>query len=200
MLGLDTESEAVYRAMLAHPQDGIAVLTQRLGLSDESVRQALDSLSELALLRPAHGRQGELRAVSPDVGMELLIARQQTELAAQQLRIEASRTVAAQLIAEYAELQPAGNVEAGVERLLGMDRIRDRLAALTRQVRHEVMTFAPGGAHTPDDIAAAKPLNLELRERGVQLRTIYLDSIRNSPATVEYLDWLTRQGVRSVPR
>lgn len=194
MLGLDTESEAVYRAMLAHPQDGIAVLTQRLGLSDESVRQALDSLSELALLRPAHGRQGELRAVSPDVGMELLIARQQTELAAQQLRIEASRTVAAQLIAEYAELQPAGNVEAGVERLLGMDRIRDRLAALTRQVRHEVMTFAPGGAHTPDDIAAAKPLNLELRERGVQLRTIYLDSIRNSPATVEYLDWLTRQG------
>ncbi len=201
MLGLDATAEAVYRAMLAHPQDGTAALRQRLSLSDESVRQALDTLSELALLRPAHGRQGELRAVSPDVGMEILIARQQAELAAQQLRVEASRAAAAELIAEFAESRPTGGAETDVERLVGMDQIRDRLASLTRQVRHEVMTFAPGGAHSPEDIAAAKPLNRQLRERGVQLRTVYLDSIRNSPATVEYVNWLTRQGgqVRTTP-
>lgn len=35
------------------------------------------------------------------------MARQQAELAAQQLRLESSRSVAAQLIAEYADIRPA---------------------------------------------------------------------------------------------
>ncbi|RKS97067.1 hypothetical protein BX286_6877 [Streptomyces sp. 3211.6] len=41
---------------------------------------------------------GELRAVSPDIGMEILMARRQAEPAAQRMRIEASRA-AAELIA-----------------------------------------------------------------------------------------------------
>ncbi|MDH6116769.1 DNA-binding CsgD family transcriptional regulator/sugar-specific transcriptional regulator TrmB [Kitasatospora sp. GAS204A] len=199
-LGLDVASEAVYRAMLAHPQDDVAALVQRLGVSEDSVRQALDTLSELALLRPSHERQGELRAVSPDVGMEILMARQQAELAAQQLRIEASRAAAAQLIAEYAELRPA-STHPGVEQLVGLDQIRDRLVTVGRELHTEVMTFAPGGGHTEADIAAAKPLDQDLLDRGIRMRTVYLDSVRNSPATVEYVNWLAGLGgeVRTVP-
>ncbi|MET8629491.1 hypothetical protein ABZW30_38125, partial [Kitasatospora sp. NPDC004669] len=63
-LGLDSVSEAVYRAMLAHPQEGVSALGERLDLPDPQVRQALDTLSELALLRPSADREGELRAVS----------------------------------------------------------------------------------------------------------------------------------------
>ncbi len=199
-LGLDAASEAVYRSMLAHPQDGVAELVHRLELPESAVRQALDTLSELSLLRPSHDRQGELRAVSPDVGMELLMARQQADLAAQQLRIEASRAAAAQLIAEYADLRPA-STHPGVEHLVGLDQIRDRLAGIGRNIRDETMTFAPGGGHTPEDIAAARPLDQDLLDRGIRMRTVYLDSVRNSPATVEYVNWLAEQGgqVRTVP-
>ncbi|GAA2130499.1 LuxR family transcriptional regulator [Kitasatospora kazusensis] len=199
-LGLDSVSEAVYRSMLAHPQDGVADLARRLEIPEGGVREALNTLSELSLLRPSHDRQGELRAVSPDVGMELLMARQQAELAAQQLRIEASRAAAAQLIAEYADLRPAAT-HPGVEHLVGLDRIRDRLTTIGREIHTEVMTFAPGGGHTTEDIAAAKPLNQDLLARGVRMRTVYLDSVRNSPPTVEYINWLAAQGgqVRTVP-
>ncbi len=199
-LGLDTMSEAVYRAMLANPQDGVAALVHRLDLPEDSVRQALDTLSELALLRPSHDRQGELRAVSPDVGMEILMARQQAELAAQQLRIEASRAAAAQLIAEYSELRPAAD-HPGVEQLVGLDQIRDRLSRLAREMKSEVMTFAPDGAHTSDSIEAARPIDKEQLDRGIRMRTVYLDSVRNSPVTVEYVNWLSAQGgqVRTVP-
>ncbi|MFG2841664.1 LuxR C-terminal-related transcriptional regulator [Kitasatospora sp. NPDC048296] len=199
-LGLDKASESVYRAMLAHPQEGVAALAARLDLPEQQIRAALDTLSELALLRPSADREGELRAVSPEVGMELLMARQQAELAAQQLRVEASRAAAAQLIADYADLRPAGN-HPGVEQLTGLDQIRDRLATLTREVREEVMTFAPDGGQKPENIEAAKPLDLALLGRGVRMRTVYLDSVRNSPHTVEYVNWLSSQGghVRTVP-
>ncbi|MDH6111685.1 DNA-binding CsgD family transcriptional regulator/sugar-specific transcriptional regulator TrmB [Kitasatospora sp. MAP12-15] len=199
-LGLSEASEAVYRSMLAHPGDGVAALVQRLGLSESEIREALDSLSELSLLRPSHERQGELRAVSPDVGMELLMARQQHDLAAQQLRIEASRAAAAQLIAEYSDLRPTGS-QAGVEQLIGLDAIRDRLTTLTREVRSEVLAFAPDGAQTEDNMKSSRPLNEDLLRRGVRMRTVYLDSLRNNPPTIAHANWLAERGgeVRTVP-
>ncbi|WP_405005791.1 LuxR C-terminal-related transcriptional regulator [Kitasatospora purpeofusca] len=194
-LGLDAASEAVYRAMLAHSGEGVAGVAARLSLSEGEVRAALDHLSELALLRPSADRPGALRAVSPDVGMEILMARQQAELAAAQARIEASRAAAAQLIADYADLRPEANTP-DVEQLVGLDRIRDRLSRFSREAREEIMTFAPEGGQKPEHIEAAKPLDRTLLERGVRMRTIYLDSVRNSPHTVEYVNWLAALGGR----
>ncbi|MFF7591903.1 LuxR C-terminal-related transcriptional regulator [Kitasatospora purpeofusca] len=199
-LGLDAVAESVYRAMLAHPGDGVAALAGRLSLAEPQVRTALDHLSELALLRPSAERPGSLRAVSPDVGMEILMARQQAELAAAQARIEASRAAAAQLIADYADLRPEANTP-DVEQLVGLDRIRDRLSRFSNEAREEIMTFAPDGGQRPENIEAAKPLNRALADRGVRMRTVYLDSVRNSPHTVEYVNWLAALGgqVRTVP-
>ncbi|MFI1826076.1 LuxR C-terminal-related transcriptional regulator [Streptomyces sp. NPDC020412] len=199
-LGLDAMSEAVYRGMLAHPQEGVASLAERLATTETAVRQALDTLSELSLLRQSGEQEGRLRVVSPDIGMEILMARQQAELAAQQMRIEASRAAAAQLIAEYADLRPA-STHPGVEQLIDIDQIRDCLARLTREVQEEVMTFAPAGAQKLEHIEAAQPLDRDLLERGIRMRTVYLDSIRNSPHTVTYVNWLAELGgqVRTVP-
>ncbi|WP_030393587.1 helix-turn-helix transcriptional regulator [Kitasatospora purpeofusca] len=199
-LGLDAVAESVYRAMLAHSGDGVAALADRLSLAEPQVRTALDHLSELALLRPSAERPGSLRAVSPDVGMEILMARQQAELAAAQARIEASRAAAAQLIADYADLRPEANTP-DVEQLVGLDRIRDRLSRFSNEAREEIMTFAPDGGQRPENIEAAKPLNRALADRGVRMRTVYLDSVRNSPHTVEYVNWLAALGgqVRTVP-
>ncbi|WP_433890808.1 LuxR C-terminal-related transcriptional regulator [Streptomyces sp. CA-111067] len=200
MLGLDTASEAVYRILLAHPQHGVSAIGTATGLPEDDVRTALDTLSELALTRPSHEDDGQLRAVPPELGMEILLARQQAELAAQQQRLEASRATAAQLIAEYADLRPRA-ASPGVEQLVGLDQIRDRLATLTREVTTEVMTFAAGGAHTQRGIDAARPLDQQLLGRGVKIRTVYQDSVRNHPPTIGYVEWLTTQGaeVRTVP-
>ncbi|AXE22961.1 helix-turn-helix transcriptional regulator [Streptomyces globosus] len=193
LLGLDQTTEAVYRGMLTHPHEGVAGLAARLGLPEEAVRSGLDQLSELALVRPSYEHPGRLRAVSPDVGMELLLARQQAELAAQQQRVEASRAAAARLISEYADLRPAAS-EPGVEQLLGLDRIRERLTLLHREVREEVMVFAPDGEQTPENLEASRPLDEALLRRGIRMRTVYLDSVRNSPHTVAYAEWLGTLG------
>ncbi|MFE9795365.1 LuxR C-terminal-related transcriptional regulator [Streptomyces goshikiensis] len=199
-LGLDTTAEAVYRAMLAAPRDGVKALAARLGVSETDVRRSLDTLSELALIRPSYDHAGELRAVSPEVGMEILMARQQAELAAQQLRIEASRAAAAQLIAEYADLSPAA-ASPGVEQLVGLDEIRNRISGLAHGLQTELMSFAPGGGHRPETLEASKPNDAALLGRGVRMRSLFQDSVRNSQSTVAYATWLSELGgeIRTAP-
>ncbi|MFJ9620054.1 helix-turn-helix transcriptional regulator [Streptomyces noursei] len=200
VLGLDAVAESVYRAMLADPSGGVAELVARVGKPEDEVRDALDLLSELALVQPSSEQPGRPRAVSPDIGMEILMARQQADLAAQQQRLEASRAVAAQLIAEYADLRPAAS-GPGVEQLIGIEQIRDRLARLTRDVTTEVMSFAPGGAQPAAQMKASRPLDEQLLGRGVRIRTVYLSSVRNDQPTVDYANWLADLGgqIRTTP-
>jgi len=192
-LGLDVTAEAVYRAMLSMPSADIAALAGELGSSTVAVRRALDELSGLALVRPSAQDPGRLWAVSPDIGMEILMARRQAQLTAQQERLDASRAAAVQLIAEYAELTPETR-QPGVEQLVGLDRIRDRLVSLTHGTKEEVLSFSPDSVLTDAAIAASRPLNEELLGRGVRMRTVYLDSVRNSRPTIEHANWLAGIG------
>ncbi|CAM5560774.1 helix-turn-helix transcriptional regulator [Streptomyces atroolivaceus] len=192
-LGLDVAAEAVYRAMLSMPSANVAALARDLGASTDAVRRALDELSALALVRPSAEDPGRLWAVSPDIGMEILMARRQAQLTAQQERLDASRAAAVQLIAEYAELTPETR-QPGVEQLVGLDRIRDRLVSLTHGTKDEVLSFSPDSVLTEAAIAASRPLNEELLGRGVRMRTVYLDSVRNSRPTIEHANWLAGMG------
>src|SRR5690348_14464856 len=59
----------------------------------------------------------------------------------------------------------------------------------------------PGGAHSAESLAASSTPDIEAIERGVRLRTVYLDSIRSDPATLEYAGRLQELGseVRTAP-
>ncbi|MFC1421419.1 LuxR C-terminal-related transcriptional regulator [Streptacidiphilus cavernicola] len=200
VLGLDAEAERIYRAMLGHPQEGVAQLASRLEISEEQCTRGLDRLSELSIIRPSLQEGAGFRPVSPEMAMELLLARQQADLAAQQMRVEASRAAAAQLIAECSALRPPP-AQAGYEQLIGPEAIRERLAELARDAREEFATFAPGGAHTAADLEASRAPNAALLDRGVRMRTVYLDSVRNHQPTLDHVTWLGARGgqVRTVP-
>src|SRR3954471_17255294 len=87
VLGLDTDTERVYRAMLAHRDDGIYALSQRLALPEDKLRACLDRLHALALVRPSGQADSAFRVLGPEQAMSLLLARQQAELAAHQERV-----------------------------------------------------------------------------------------------------------------
>ncbi|MGW6263046.1 helix-turn-helix transcriptional regulator [Streptomyces sp. NPDC055085] len=199
-LGLDATEERVYRAMLEHPRDGVAALVARLALSESALRACLDRLSTLALVLPATYQNVGFRAVSPKIAMKVLLSRQEAELAAHQQRMEASRAAAARLVAEYSA--PREHADGAVlELLLGTAAIRDRLSELAASVQHEIMTFAPGGAHTEEDLRASREPNAAMLRRGVTMRTVYLDSVRNHQPTLRHVDWLHQHGgkVRTAP-
>ncbi|MEU7033764.1 helix-turn-helix transcriptional regulator [Streptomyces sp. NPDC046237] len=197
VLGIDATAELVYREMLAHPQDGVADLMRRLQLTEQAIRTALDTLGELALVRHSPEDPQSFHVVDPHLAAEILLARQRAELAAQQQRVQEAQVAAVQLKSEFTQ----ESVKDEVHRLTGIECVREYLATLYDQVEGELLTFAPGGAQTMANLRSSRPLAENLLERGVQMRTVYLDSVRNDSATVAHADWLAARGgrIRTVP-
>ncbi len=195
-LGLDALCEEVYRLMLARPSEPISGLAAITGTSEDEIRRAMERLSASALV---YGDDHGARALSPQTAMDLVLARRQSELASAQMKLEASRAAAARLIAACSDLVPAAE-QTDFERLTGAAAIRERLAILGREAEDEVMTFAPAGAHSEEDLAASRIPNGDLLERGVRIRTVYVDSIRNHQPTLDHVGWLHARGaeVRTV--
>ena len=195
-------AESLYLYLLRNPAFDLVAIADNMGWTPEVLHGALDELSVLALLRPSSDNPLVMRPVAPDVGLESLLVRQQAELLSRQQRISESRAALAMVVAEYAGATPLAQANV-VEEVVGLDAIRDRLARLANDTRHEVLTFAPGGAQDHETMEASKPLDMRLLDRGVTMRTIYLDSVRSATASasVAYATWLTELGgeVRTAP-
>ncbi|WP_030018077.1 helix-turn-helix domain-containing protein [Streptomyces monomycini] len=198
-LGLAEAAELVYRTMLAHPSEGLDRIKELAGIPEADLRVQLARLSELALVRPVADDPERLRAVSPKIGMKVLLAERQAALAAAQQQLENARYAAEKIIAEFSQVQDSGDGE--IEKLYHLDEIRERIRLLCSEVRKEVMAFTPDGAQTAANMETAKPQDAELLRRGVKMRTLYLDSLRNNPPTIAYANWLAEKGgqVRTVP-
>ncbi|MFD5590511.1 LuxR C-terminal-related transcriptional regulator [Streptomyces griseorubiginosus] len=195
VLGMDATAEVVYRAMLEHPHDGVADLRRRLQLTEQEVSRALDTLSELALIRSSSEDPRNFHAVDPHLAADILLARQRAELAAQQKRVQEAQAAAVRLKSELTQDRD------GLLRLSGVDCVRDYLATLYDRVEDELLTFAPGGAQTAANVRSSRPLAENLLDRGVRMRTVYLDSARSDPVTVAHAEWLAALGgrIRTVP-
>lgn len=200
VLGLDRGVEAVYRAMLAHPEGSVQDLCDQLGVPESTVRDALDKLADLRLLRASRDVLGEMRPVSPEVGLELLLRRQEEELLRRRQDLELGKAAAARAIAEYADLRPATRT-ATSERLVGLDAIQARLEGLAREMSGECLSVMPGGAQSQASLDASRPLDDAALSRGISILTLYQDSVRHDPATLAYARWTTGRGgmVRTCP-
>ncbi|WP_347404884.1 helix-turn-helix transcriptional regulator [Micromonospora sp. WMMD1102] len=190
-LGLSTRDEAVYTAMLAHPQLGIARLAEHLSTTDDDVRAALENLADLALVRtdPAGG----LRAARPQAGLLPLLMRAEAEIVARQHQIAATRDAITSIATTY----QAADAQEAVNRLDGIEAVRERLAELAGSVRFECVSFSPGGAQSDATISAEAPLNQQALERGVTIRNLYLESFRNDSATLAHARAMAAIGSQS---
>ncbi|MEU9235322.1 helix-turn-helix transcriptional regulator [Streptomyces subrutilus] len=204
-LGLDPSTEAVYRLMATRPEGwGVAQIALHLGSTESDVREALDRLAEASLLRRSRAVPGTWRAVSPELGMQLMLRRHQEELDRRQREIAETRDAVSRMLSDLR--QSAGPAAAGPdggggERLIGIDAVQARLELIADRAESEICTFMPGGAQSAAAIEAARENDSRLLVRGVGVRTVCLDSVRGNPQTLGYARWLTGNGggVRTVP-
>jgi DNA-binding CsgD family transcriptional regulator/sugar-specific transcriptional regulator TrmB len=198
-LGLSAPATRVYQAMLDQPTYGIAELATALDMSETQVHGSLDDLADLMLVRASREYPGQLRAVSPEVGLADMLLREEAELAERQARLAASRAAVTRLVSDRADSHDTTGSHG--ERLLGMDAIQARLETMARNDTFECLGVSPGPAQRPEDLAASRPLNAEALARGVAIRTLYQDSVRNDAATIAHAHWLLDNGgeVRTTP-
>ncbi|GAA1072344.1 LuxR family transcriptional regulator [Kitasatospora nipponensis] len=184
-LGLSAASAAVYQAMLDQPTHRIEQLATTTHLTPTQVHDSLDELGQLLLVRASTEHPGQMRAVSPDIGLADLLLRQEADLAARQAQIATSRAAVADLVAQRADTRTTHG-----ERLLGMDAIQDRLEQMGRCARTEVLGVHPGASQRPEDLAAARTADAPVLARGVTIRTLLQEATRNDPHTTHHAHWL----------
>jgi DNA-binding CsgD family transcriptional regulator/sugar-specific transcriptional regulator TrmB len=179
--------ELIYRQMLAEPGWDLAELEAHLGLSETEVRGALDRLFKLALIRDSADRPGGLHVVNPEVGLRSALARQQAELARRQQEVAESQSTLARLIDDFSGSSSSAEV-------VGLDAVRDQLAKMADETQFEILAFMPGGAQSAAALENARLHDTRVLGRGIRMRTVALDSIRNDPATLAYARFLTDSG------
>ena len=200
-LGVDETAERVYWTMLANPDWGLDELAVRLDLTGKQIRVSLDDLFALSLVRESFDHPDRFRVLDPGAGLLSALARQHEDLVRRQQQVAASQAAVARMLAEH--LHPVAHrpEHDGAERLIGLDAVQDRLERFSVEAVSEVLTFMPGGAHSVPALAAARANDSRLLERGVAIRTVGQDSVRNHPPTLAHAQFLTDAGAqfRTVP-
>lgn len=198
-IGLSTTAESVYRAMLAEPALGVAGLGERLTLPESDVRDSLDELVRFSLVRESREDSERLRAVTPDIGLAVILHRQEEDLARRRHELALSRVTIAEALEEYSDLLP-GRAADGIEHLVGLDAVQARLEILAAELTSECLSVMPG-PQSEASLAASRPLDADALDRGISVLTLYQDSARNDAATYAYARWLTDLGgeVRTAP-
>lgn len=198
-LGLDERTEKIYRYMLRHPETSLADLCESFSEQEQSMRKILNTLAGLSLVQRSEETRGHWQTVNPRLGLTAILARQEADLARHQRDVQLSRNAVNVLLARYSDLLP--EPELPFEFLPTLVDVRMRLEQLALDARHEVLAFAPGGPQPPEVLEQSRALDEASLKRGLVMRTVYLDSVRNDAPSAEYARWLTELGghVRTVP-
>ncbi|MDX2598614.1 helix-turn-helix domain-containing protein [Streptomyces caniscabiei] len=193
----DPEALRVYRSLLINPSWTLQDIQRHTDLPEPEVRAAADRLVDLCLLSPV--TDTTFLPMNPETVFSPALRRREAELDAVRAHLSKHRAAVAELTTEYAALGLRHT--DGAEHLVGVDAVRSRLEQLAREAVHEVCTFTPGGAVSAAGLESARPLDNESFDRGVRMRSVYLDSVRNDTPTSDYAAWLTSKGgqVRTVP-
>lgn len=199
-LGLDNVAQAVYTEMLRAPESGILDLAGQTGRSESEVRDALDRLVEMMLLRPSREEHGRLAPVSPLIGIRRLASKRENELSASIRAVEESAEAVRATV--YQAMSDAGGpAVADTEHLTNLDAVQLRLDVMVAGAKAEVMSLIPGGAVPAASLEAARPADALALGRGVRNRIVYQEAVRNDAATFAYGIWLAELGaeVRTTP-
>ncbi|MDN3356439.1 LuxR C-terminal-related transcriptional regulator [Actinomadura sp. DC4] len=194
-LELDATAESVYQSVLENPGVSTEKLAELMALSEVTVQFALEHLARLELVACGAGDDG-WTAVEPETGLAALLARQQAELARHQQQVEDSRLTAARLLATCSQRRPQD--PAGVEWIVGAPEVRARTARLAAECQEEYLSLRPGQSPAFDD---ARTVDEDVLARGIESRSIVLDSVRNDRPAMACLRWEMGAGadVRTLP-
>ncbi|MFF9984472.1 LuxR C-terminal-related transcriptional regulator [Streptomyces erythrochromogenes] len=184
---LDQEEldQTVYEEVLARPELGLVELADRLGVEPGRIRDCLDRLFALRLVQASFETPGRFTVVDPVLGMQRLLDQQHEELVRRHRRAADHQQALVRILAG-AGSGSGGRPAEGVERLAGLDAVQRRLERLALEARTEVLTFMPGGPQSAAALEAAERNDALVLGRGVAIRTIGLDLVREDPGTLRY--------------
>lgn len=199
-LGLDTVCVQVYLMLHATPDADSDQLARGLGLQVSEVVDALDDLADLTLLRPGLTPASRLRPVSIERALHTLLRQQSDQLKAQSDSLALLQSAMKELLAvRQTPLDALGHV--AIETMTGAESMQTRLEELIMRATGSITSLQPGGPRPREHLELARQFDEDLSQRGLQVRTIYQNAVKNDRRNMEYVRWLDSlgMGVRFAP-
>ncbi|MFC6161298.1 LuxR C-terminal-related transcriptional regulator [Kribbella sp. NPDC058693] len=198
-LGVDEATFAVYHALLNHPDSTPDQIAALVNLSATEVAELMEKLRHLELLVPTWTNPDGEHAVHPRVGLTGLAERRRAELGRLMSELKDAEASAEVIAEQYNELLTSRS-SGDVEVLKGRANASRRIEELGLKARETFWGLLP--AHVDE---AVQPLerspDLPLLERGLRMRTVYLQSMTTSKQAMDYAAMIHRLGgeVRATP-
>jgi hypothetical protein len=165
-------------------------------------RYAKGSLLE-AERGPEHDELEALGLVVVEGGRPLVLDPQRAlrRHAVRQLNLmqkQAEQLAAVPAVAEAlsAHFQRARAAAGGCEFLADKDLVNARIQDVVGAAKAEIMAAQPGGPRNRDHMQEAAERDADALRRGVTLRTMYRDSVRQHPVTREWAQVMSAQGAQ----
>ena len=198
-LGVDEATFAVYHALLSDPDSTPEQISALVNCPVPEVLDLMDKLRKLELLVPTWANPDAEHAVHPRVGLAGLAERRRAELN-QLLGDLREAESSAEIIAEqYNELLTARS-SGDVEVIKGRANASRRIDELSLKAQGSLWALVP--AHVDETIhpVGGSP-DIPLLERGLKMRTVYLQSMMASKVATDYAATIHRLGgeVRATP-
>jgi len=130
--------------------------------------------------------------LDPEVALQRKAARELEEIRARLAAMSQLPSLADQLGTHYAGAQ--WRMDGGAEYLEDPATVNARLEGIVAGARTEILAAQPGGPRTADLLALAIDRDSAALERGVRLRTLYRDTVRDSALTAEQARVMTGRG------
>lgn len=194
-LGFSAQEETIYRSLLRNPATTEKELAGEHGLPVTTVAQACARLVQLGVLKRDRSQSGFL-VPRPSAAVGQLIERREEELLRQYRRASESRFVIAELELLARAPESTDQADQGVERLTGLDEVRDRLEELAFFTRTSVFSIQPGGPQSHESLEASRPLDQRGIRRGVEMRVIHEASVLDDEINRVYLRELVMGGTK----
>jgi DNA-binding CsgD family transcriptional regulator/sugar-specific transcriptional regulator TrmB len=199
-LGVDEATFAVYHALLSHPDSTPEKIAALLNLPVAEVHRFMDTLRELELLVPTWTNPEAEHAVHPRVGLTGLAERRRTELNKMLGELKEAEVSADVIAEQYNELLTARS-SGDVEVLKGRANASRRIEELALKARESFWGLAPAHVDEVVQLADSSSPDFALLERGIKIKTVYLQSMANSKQAIEYASKMHRLGceIRATP-
>jgi DNA-binding CsgD family transcriptional regulator/sugar-specific transcriptional regulator TrmB len=198
-LGVDEATFAVYHALLREPDSTPEQIAALLSRPVGEVLHLMEGLRKLDLLVPTWTNPSLEHAVHPRVGLSGLAERRRAELNRLLSELREAESSAEVLAEQYNELLTS-RTSGDIEVLKGRANASRRIEELGLKAREAVWALVP--AHVDDILAPAEESpDVPLLERGIKMRTVYLQSMTLSKLGLEFAAVIHKMGgeVRATP-
>lgn len=199
-LGVGVDAGIVYQTMIKYPQVGLVELSLWLTWPEGRLNRALGELEQLNLIKPGWQGQDEAVLINPGVALQDLLEQQESALVRYEQDMTRSRALVSSMLAEH-DLAQVEQSEFPDQRVLGTEAVQSFADSLAESCSSEMMSFSPGGPAMQPQEDEDRAEDLRLLGRNVRIRRLYLESIANDTAALNYARWLVERGgeVRTLP-